>query len=149
MVQLWYRDFTFYSFYYQKNVNGSNAVHSDEFLKARTTLGKTQKEIAALLGLSVKAIHSYEQGWRQVPPHVERQLFFLLTRIRDSDKKLKNCWTIMKCPSKRRKQCPAWEFQAGKLCWFINGTICAGVPMGSWSEKMEICRSCKVLADLL
>jgi hypothetical protein len=36
--------------------------------------------MAQLLGTSIKAIHSYEQGWRTIPVHVERQLYFLLTR---------------------------------------------------------------------
>ena len=49
-----------------------------EFLRARKILGKTQKQLAELLGSSIKAVHSYEQGWRTVPAHVERQMFFLL-----------------------------------------------------------------------
>ncbi|MDA3971103.1 MAG: helix-turn-helix transcriptional regulator [Desulfobulbaceae bacterium] len=124
-------------------------MDSAEFIQARTTLGKTQKQIAELLGLSIKAIHSYEQEWRTIPSHVERQIFFLLSRTRSSDKKLKPCWTVKKCPKKRRDQCPAWEFQAGKMCWFINGTICGCNAMKNWEEKMEICRRCEVLVDLL
>lgn len=124
-------------------------MESNEFAKARTRLGKTQKSIAELLGLSIKAIHSYEQGWRKIPAHVERQIFFLLSRKRDNDKKLKACWTIKRCPTKRRNQCPAWEFQAGKMCWFINGTICECQSMKNWDEKMVICRNCEVLAELL
>jgi hypothetical protein len=46
-------------------------------------------------------------------------------------------------------QCPAWEFQAGKLCWFINGTICEGEVQQNWQEKMKICRECEVLKSLL
>ena len=44
-------------------------MDSDEFLKFRKTLHKTQQEIAEILGVSVKAVHSYEQGWRNVPTH--------------------------------------------------------------------------------
>lgn len=124
-------------------------MDSDEFLKARKVLGKTQKKTAELLGLSIKAVHSYEQGWRKIPSHVERQIFFLLSRARGKDVKLKSCWTLKKCPQERRKQCPAWEFQAGRLCWFINGTICECKSMENWNEKMIKCRSCEVLADLL
>jgi len=124
-------------------------VESEEFLKARKVLDKTQKEVAELLGVSIKAVHSYEQGWRTIPSHVERQIFFLLSRTRTSDKVLKSCWIVKKCPPQRRKRCPAWEFQAGKLCWFINGTICECKSQQNWKEKMKICRSCEVLADLL
>lgn len=49
-------------------------MKKDEFLYLRNTLGRTQKEIAVLLGISLKAIHSYEQGWRRIPIHAERQL---------------------------------------------------------------------------
>jgi hypothetical protein len=124
-------------------------VDSREFLYFRKMLGKTQKQIGQLLGTSVKAIHSYEQGWRSVPPHAERQVFFLVSRIRGSGNGLKSCWIIKKCPPERKKHCPAWEFRAGKLCWFINGTICEGEIHKDWKEKMNRCRKCEVLTPLL
>jgi len=117
-----------------------------EFSKYRKLLNKTQKEMAQLLGTSIKAVHSYEQGWRSIPVHVERQIYFLMSNRRDTSKKRQACWTIKKCPPKQKKQCPAWEFKAGKLCWFINGTICNGVVHKNWKEKIKICRSCEVLA---
>ncbi|MBW1766154.1 MAG: helix-turn-helix domain-containing protein [Deltaproteobacteria bacterium] len=124
-------------------------MESKEFLYFRKRLNKTQKQMAQLLGTSIKAVHSYEQGWRKVPAHVERQLFFLATRIRGRNKSQKSCWVVKKCPLERRKQCPAWEFQAGKLCWFINGTICEGEVQKDWREKMKICRKCDAMISLL
>ncbi len=124
-------------------------MDSAEFLRARKKLNKTQKQLADLLGISVKAVHSYEQGWRSVPAHVERQVFFLLSRTCVTGKTPKPCWVIKKCPPQTRKQCPAWEFQAGKLCWFINGTICECTAQKNWREKMKICRRCEVLSSLL
>ncbi len=124
-------------------------MDSEAFLQARKKLGKTQKQLAELLGTSLKAVHSYEQGWRSVPAHVERQLFFLVSRTGGSHKERKPCWTIKKCPPERKRECPAWEFRAGRLCWFINGTICEGVVQKDWPEKMKICRSCEVLSSLL
>jgi DNA-binding XRE family transcriptional regulator len=127
-----------------------NTMDSKEFLKARKSLNRTQKQLSELLGTSIKAIHSYEQGWRKVPGHIERQIFFLLSRNGGKDvKKPQSCWTVKKCPSERKKQCPAWELQAGKLCWFINGTICEGKVQKNWEEKMKICRECEVLSSLL
>ena len=123
-------------------------MDNKEFLNSRKRLNKTQKQIAQLLGTSLKAVHSYEQGWRRVPPYVERQLFFLLYR-RMGDKSRKSCWVIKKCPPERKKKCPAWEFQTGRLCWFINGTICEGVIQKGWREKMKICRSCEVMTSLM
>lgn len=124
-------------------------MDSKEFLYFRKMLDKTQKQMGQLLGTSVKAIHSYEQGWRSVPPHAERQVFFLVSRMRGIDKGLKSCWIIKKCLPERKKQCPAWEFRAGKLCWFINGTICEGEIQKDWKEKMKRCRKCEVLTPLL
>ena len=120
-------------------------MDNKEFSSFRKKLNKTQKQMAQLLGTSVKAVHSYEQGWRSIPPHVERQMFFLASNIRGSKKVNKPCWTIKKCPFEQKRQCPAWEFQAGKLCWFVNGTICDGTAQKNWKEKIEICRSCEVL----
>jgi transcriptional regulator with XRE-family HTH domain len=124
-------------------------MESNEFVEARKKLGKTQKEMANLLGTSVKAVRSYEQGWRAVSTHVERQVFFLLSRLNTSKSAQKPCWVIKKCPPPRRNKCPAWEFQAGKLCWFINGTICDGEAQANWRAKMKICRKCVVLSKLL
>lgn len=124
-------------------------MDSEEFAVFRKKLNKTQKQMANLLGVSIKAIHSYEQGWRSVPPHVERQMFFLMARKRGVIKAQKPCWTVKKCPAKQKKDCPAWEFQAGKFCWFVNGTICCGTAHEKWKEKMKVCRSCTVLAPIM
>jgi len=124
-------------------------MESIEFKKFRKKLNKTQKQMAQLLGTSIKAIHSYEQGWRTIPVHAERHVFFLVTRMSENIKNQKSCWSIMKCPPKRKKQCPAWEFKIGKLCWFINGTICEGEIQINWKEKMKMCRSCQVLKSTL
>jgi len=126
-------------------------VEKEEFVEARTRLDKTQKEMSQLLGVSVKAIYSYEQGWRSVPTHVERQIFFLLSRKRGARdlSKAKPCWTVKKCPPKRRRECPAYEYNAGKFCWLVNGTICECKAQKNWKAKMKICRECAVMSDLL
>ncbi|MBA4366218.1 MAG: transcriptional regulator [Desulfobacterium sp.] len=118
----------------------------EEFHSCRKRLTKTQVELSQILGISLKAVHSYEQGWRNVPTHVERQLYFLLSRLRGSKERQRPCWVVKNCPTERKKQCPAWEFKAGKLCWFINGTICDGTVQDNWGEKMNICRKCEVLS---
>ena len=122
---------------------------SNEFKVFRKRLEKTQKQMAQLLGTSIKAIHSYEQGWRIVPSHVERQVFYLIAKKNGIEKRSKQCWTINRCPSEQKKKCPAWEFKSGKLCWFINGTICDGEPKKNWKEKIETCRTCDVFKALL
>ena len=124
-------------------------LKKDDFIRFRLKLNKTQKELSELLGLSLKTLQSYEQGWRHIPAHAERQLLFLLSRSRGEGTALKPCWTIKKCPPARKKLCPAWEFQAGKLCWFINGTICECAVQKDWRKKMEVCLKCDVLLSFL
>ena len=120
-------------------------MEREKFVLARKNLGKTQKQLAELLGISLKAIHSYEQGWRSIPVYVERQLFFLIA-IKGVENQIPElCWVIKKCPPHRKERCPAWEFKEGRFCWFINGTICEGKVCKNWDEKMEICQSCEVL----
>lgn len=124
-------------------------MQSDQFKIIRSKLGKTQKELAQLLGVSIKAIHSYEQGWRKIPHHVERQLLFLLSRTFQADGKTpEKCWDVLNCSKERQNKCPAREFNAGDLCWFINGTKCSGEAHNTWADKMEECRSCQMFKDL-
>lgn len=125
------------------------SVDKEGFTIVRKRLNKTQKQMAELLGTSVKAIHSYEQGWRSIPGHVEKQLFFLISRLRSNAQGHKPCWIIKKCPLKQKRLCPAWEFKTGDLCWFINGTICEGSVQKNWQEKIKICRSCEIWDSLI
>ena len=119
-------------------------MDSQNFKTFRARLAKTQKELAQLLGISIKAVHSYEQGWRKIPHHVERQLLFLLSRAMAPEGDTPKCWDINQCPEATLSKCPAWEFRAGDLCWFINGTKCSGKAHNSWENKMDECRTCAV-----
>jgi hypothetical protein len=119
-----------------------------EFKSYRSQMDKTQKQMAQLLGTSLKAIHSYEQGWRTIPPAVERQMLFLVSRKNSKARASKPCWKVKNCPPDQKKQCPAWEFKSGNLCWFINGTVCQGNVHDSWNDKMKICRTCEVFTSI-
>ena len=119
-------------------------MENGEFVSFRKKIKKTQMQMATLLGVSLKAIHSYEQGWRSIPAYIERQMLFLMSRITARHQTPKNCWEIIKCPDKKKELCPAREFQAGELCWFINGTICHGIEHKKWEDKIKLCKSCKV-----
>ena len=124
-------------------------MEKEEFSTTRGYLGMTQSQMAQLLGVSLKAIQSFEQGWRNIPVHTERQVLFLLALKKSPPQKDRPCWVVLKCPMEIRRNCPAWEFQAGHLCWFINGTFCQGEVQKSWREKMKICRRCKVFRTML
>jgi DNA-binding XRE family transcriptional regulator len=124
-------------------------VDRTQFSHIRGRLGKTQSQMAQLLGTSLKAVQSFEQGWRKVPTHIERQALFLLAQKNAREREAEPCWDIERCPMETRQKCPAWEFQCGHLCWFINGTICRGEVKGSWLEKMEECGKCEVFRSIL
>lgn len=121
-------------------------MEKTEFSSIRRKLGKTQKQLAALLGMSLKTIHSYEQGWRSIPAHIERQLFFLLIKQRGKNKELIPCWEQKSCPD--REECPAWEFKSGDLCWFLCGTLCDCTNDASYRDKISICRECSIFKRL-
>jgi DNA-binding XRE family transcriptional regulator len=120
-------------------------MDKNEFITIRKRLRKTQKELSALLGVSLKAISSYEQGWRNIPVHVERQLLLLLSQKNNAGQQL--CWDIRQCSDEVKKSCPAWEFNAGHLCWFISGTICNSDTRKSWEDKLRVCRTCPVFTS--
>ncbi len=122
-------------------------MNKQEFKTLRKKLQKTQKQLAELLGMSLKTVHSYEQGWREIPNHIQRQLYFLLTQQRNRIQKPVACWKIKNCSAK--KQCPAWEFQSGHLCWFLGNTLRDQDRDIAYKDKMSVCRDCEVLQNLL
>lgn len=123
-------------------------MNKHEFSLTRNKLGKTQAQMAQLLGISLKAVQSFEQGWRNVPVHTERQTLFLLALKESGLKKRRPCWSVKNCSAEARRNCPAWEFHAGQICWLINGTICEGKPQKNWVQKMKRCRRCDVFASI-
>ena len=98
-------------------------MDTKESSQIRQQLGKTQKQLAQFLGTSAKAIQSFEQGWRNIPVHIERQVLFLVALKVSQNNKARPCWVVRRCAEESGQHCPAWEFRAGHLCWFINGTI--------------------------
>jgi len=123
-------------------------MDSEKLVYYRKRLGLTQKLLAQLMATSLKAIHSYEQGWRNIPDYVERQLYFLVSRQITGKGGRHPCWVQKKCSPVKKKQCPAWKTKTGHLCWFINGTICEGQAHKTWSEKIEICKNCRVFKPI-
>jgi hypothetical protein len=129
--------------------DGGITLNHNEFGLLRQNLQKTQKQMASLLGTSLKAIQSFEQGWRKVPVHIERQLLFLMSTKQGIPGKSRPCWDVRDCPAEYRETCPAWEFKVGSLCWFINGTICHGKVQTNWARKMKVCQNCEVFIQTM
>jgi DNA-binding XRE family transcriptional regulator len=113
--------------------------------KIRTLLDKTQNELALLLGISVRAVQSYEQGWRKVPSHILRSMAMLLfLNWRKSQTWISPCWDVKSCPADVREKCAAWNLRAGDICWLVNGTRCGETCDRSWEEKAARCAQCPV-----
>lgn len=124
-------------------------MQGEDFCSIRKNLGKTQKQMSELLGISLKAVQSFEQGWRGIPAYVERLALFLLATKMGTRERLTPCWEIRRCSPEMRAMCPAWEFKCGHLCWFINGTICQGKTRMSWNHKIALCEKCQVFGSLM
>ncbi len=115
--------------------------------RLRATLGKSQRELAELLGISLKAVESYEQGWRKVPAHIERILYFLLFKLNEGRIEAEEpCWESKDCPDDRRSKCVAFVAREGSFCWFFTGRLCTSAKAG---EDIGGCYTCAVFTRML
>lgn len=129
-------------------------MEKNEFCFYRRKLGKTQQELADILGMSLKTVHSYEQGLRTIPPHIARYFYFLILNQRHEnvtqeheDKPPIPCWE--KKPCLQKENCPAWEFNCGHLCWFISGTRCEkSCGEEDHKRKLDSCKTCAIFKKL-
>ena len=128
---------------------GDEGLRIGDLRSIRQALGKTQAEMAQLLSVSARAIQSYEQGWRPMPPHVRKMALFLLCVSRRHKGKLVPCWRIRKCSRRDRAGCPAYLLGEGELCWLVTGDACPQAEGVSSEEKMERCARCPVLIERL
>lgn len=121
----------------------------EEFVRVRKILGKTQKEISMLLGISHKTVESYEQGFRNIPVNMERILYYILFKLNMDklDGKIL-CWHVKDCPMDIRKHCIAWLAGEGFFCWFLTGKTCIQEKMLSGGTS-ENCFSCSFFRDNL
>jgi transcriptional regulator with XRE-family HTH domain len=116
------------------------------FAQLRSSLGKSQRELAELLGISLKAVESYEQGWRNVPAHVERILFFLLFKLNEDQIGAEEpCWESKDCPEDLRTKCVAYVAKEGSFCWFFTGRLCAAAR----DDADGGCYTCAVFTRML
>jgi DNA-binding XRE family transcriptional regulator len=125
-------------------------MDNKEFSKIRHELDLTQKGLSRVLCVSPKAIQSFEQGWRDVPVHIEREMLLLLALkgFRNRDRIPDACWEIKNCPAGWREKCLVWKLQARHFCWYLNGTFCQGKAHQNWEEKHIICRQCEVYQSM-
>jgi len=117
------------------------------FARTRALLGKSQKDLARLLGVSLKAVESYEQGWRNIPTNVERLLYFLLFKLnQEAFDPVAPCWAQTSCPEAARRDCVAHVVGEGHFCWFFTGGLCASARASGEGELH--CYRCEVFIKL-
>jgi DNA-binding transcriptional regulator YiaG len=129
-------------------IPGDRHMSGSEFARLRASLGKSQRELAELLGVSLKAVESYEQGWRNVPAHIERMLYFLLFKLNESEIEAEEpCWASLNCPEEKRSKCVAYVAKEGRFCWFFTGRLCASAKSGDADDRG--CYACSVFERML
>ena len=118
-------------------------MQKEEFFKIRKKLGKTQKEMAALLAISIKTVESYEQGLRNIPVNVRRIVYFILFKLNmDKFTEKELCWDKKKCPSHIRENCVSWLAKEGFFCWFLTGKSCLREKLLSSKFSDDNCFNC-------
>jgi transcriptional regulator with XRE-family HTH domain len=119
-------------------------LDSKQFSTIRSYIGRTQKQLAESLNVSLRTIQSYEKGRRNIPSKVERLMLLFLVTSNPLDMNTPPCWKTKNCTNEWRDGCTVWDLQASYFCWFINGTFCEGKAHKSWADKIKICRECAV-----
>ena len=114
----------------------------------RGIMGRTQAELASALGVSQKAVQSYEQGWRDVPVRVMIQLLVLLALYRKRSLDDVPCWEIRACEPARRDRCASFTVGRGQFCWFIGSKECHRPEIAD-SKLILPCMQCPVVKRLL
>lgn len=121
-------------------------------LKAiRQELGLSQAALARLVGFSVRAIQSCEQGWRQPGPALEKAAILLLMAHRTRGRLNQfRCWEVIPdCDLSRCANCITYRSGQGHLCWYLSGTLCQQSREQPWEDKRRKCVNCKVFQTLL
>ena len=114
----------------------------------RGGLGLSQSQLADLLGVSSRAIQSYEQGWRDVPWTISAQMMTVLALHRGHTDQGTPCWKLTGCPDERRIGCSAFKVGHGRFCWLLAGRSCG--PMKSAGRANGLpCAHCVVFRNLL
>lgn len=117
-----------------------------DLLKIREALGKSQSEFAELLGVSVRAIQSYEQGWRDTPPLVQKMaVLLMLLQHQQTCGKVQPCSKVNGCSAKVQADCRGAQLGGGHFCWIVTGNKHEGKELKSWDAKAAKCRKCDFL----
>jgi signal transduction histidine kinase len=59
--------------------------------------------------------------------------------------KIMRCWEYIHCGE---TGCPAYHSEESR-CWLILGTHCAGLRIAAYPEKVDFCKGCEVISNLV
>lgn len=120
-----------------------------EVVKAlREALAWTQAEAAYFLGVSKKAVESYEQGWRKPPRSVCKQMLTLLALQRGYPGDFKPCWEVCHCTPAVRDACFSGRKMGGRFCWLTSTANCHHHLDGA-SREQACCFHCPVIQQFV
>ena len=124
-------------------------VRLNDLRTVRKALRASQRELARLLGVSARAVQSYEQGWRPTPEYVQKlAVLFLSLKWQTQNGKTPACWNLRECRPRKRADCPAYQFGNGRFCWMVKGACCEG-EKESWDAKLARCNACDAMRPWL
>jgi DNA-binding transcriptional regulator YiaG len=116
--------------------------------RLRLLLGVTQEGLAKALGISTKAVQSYEQGWRKTPLRVVKQMLTLVAMHREDYSQSTPCWEIRGCDADSVANCPANTITHGRYCWAVASKSCAKAR-GDKDISVLGCLECEVVKKFL
>jgi len=115
----------------------------------RGSLGLSQSQFARLLGVSSRAIQSYEQGWRKMPRPLVAHVMTVLAVHCDHPTQSPPCWSLTGCLEETRSRCAAFKLGRGHFCWLLAGTTCGKSNKSACSTGPQSCISCVVIKEML
>lgn len=106
-------------------------------------------EVAAFLGVSKKAVESYEQGWRAIPDRVWKQLITTAAvQLGYPLERHRPCHELTHCPEASRAACFSYQQMRGRFCWMTAANSCRRAHPGRGRGTLA-CLDCPVTRQFL
>lgn len=125
-----------------------NEPADTEFKQLRELMQWTQAEAAHFLGVSKKAVESYEQGWRKAPDALWKEFLLIIALKRGYPNGYKRCYEVMRCSPAVREACFCARNMRGLFCWATCQATCMR-HLGGQGQTIKDCLHCPVARQFL